>query len=103
MNANTLTVIDKLIPLSTYTYTHMQTLSLTLVSMKKRCDSKEDDKEARKTQVMADLKRNLPIEMSVNDVYGLSHSVANVNLRGEDEGFGLRGGRSQISVYEDVN
>lgn len=81
----------------------MQTLSLTLISMKKRCDSKVNDKEARKTEVMADLKRNLPIEMNMNDVYGLSQSVANVSLRGEDDGFGLRGGRSQVSVYEDVN
>lgn len=81
----------------------MQTLSLTLISMKKRCDNKVNDKEARKTEVMADLKRNLPIEMNMNDVYGLSQSVANVSLRGEDDGFGLRGGRSQVSVYEDVN
>ncbi len=82
----------------------MQTLALTLVSLKKRCDSRMDVKEARKTEVMADLKKNLPIEMNVNDVYGLSHSVANVSLRGEgDGGFGLRGGRSQVSVYEDVN
>jgi hypothetical protein len=82
----------------------MQTLSLTLISIKKRCDSRVDGKEARKTEVMADLKKNLPIEMNVNDVYGLSQSVANVNLRGEgDDGFGLRGGRSQVSVYEDVN
>ena len=81
----------------------MQTLSLTLISMKKRCDSRGNDKEARKAKVMADLKKNLPIEMSVNDVYGLSQSVANLNLRGEDDGFGLRGARSQVSVYEDVN
>lgn len=71
--------------------------------MKKRCDSRVNDKEARKTEVIADLKKNLPIEMNVNDVYGLSQSVANVNLRGDDDGFGLRGGRSQISVYEDVD
>ena len=81
----------------------MQTLSLILTSMKKRCDSRGDDKEVRKTEVMADLKKNLPIEMNVNDVYGLSQSVANVNLRGDDDGFGLRGARSQVSVYEDVN
>ena len=71
--------------------------------MKKRCDSRVNDKEARKTEVIADLKKNLPIEMNVNDVYGLSQSVANVHLRGDDDGFGLRGGRSQISVYEDVD
>ena len=71
--------------------------------MKKRCSSREDGKETRKTEVMADLKKNLPIEMNVNDVYGLSQSVANVTLRTEGDEFGLRPGRSQVSVYEDVN
>lgn len=52
---------------------------------------------------MADLKKNLPIEMNVNDVYGLSQSVANVTPRVENDEFGLRPGRSQVSVYEDVN
>lgn len=56
--------------------------------------------ETRKTEVMADLKQNLPMDMIVNSVYGLSQSVP---MRGEGEEFGLRGGRSQVSVYEDVN
>ena len=85
----------------------MQTLSLALISMKKRCDRRGSDEEGSKAEVMADLKKNLPIEMNVNDLYGLSQSVTNISQRGlgEDDGFGSRGynHRSQISVYEDVN
>ena len=63
------------------------------------------NEERREAEVMADLKKNLPIEMNVNDLYGLSQSVTNISNRGEDDGFGPRSfnHRSQISVYEDVN
>ena len=90
----------------------MQTLALALISMRKRCTESDSRKKpedinnrgGNKAAVMAEIKHNLPIEMRVNDLYGLSHSTTNIP-QGVDDGFGtdLYRHRSQISVYEDVS
>lgn len=71
--------------------------------MKKRCD-KRRTADTTKSAVMSEIKKNLPIEMRVNDLYGLSQSVTNLPQRDDDDGFesGLYRQKSQISVYEDV-
>ena len=83
-----------------------QTTSLVLISMKKRCSSNKvetDTNDTNKAAVMEEMKHNLPIEMRVNSLYGLSQSVTNLSQR-ENDVFGseLHRQRSQISVYEDV-
>lgn len=73
--------------------------------MKNRCNEREAELDGeRKAAVMAEMKQNLPIEMRVNDLYGLSHSVTNLN-QGADDRFGsnMRKEISHISVYEDVS
>ena len=75
--------------------------------MKKRCCSNKietDASDMNKAAVMAEMTHNLPIEMRVNDLYGLSQSVTNLSQR-ENDVFGseLQRQRSQISVYEDVS
>lgn len=84
-----------------------QTISLALISMKKRCCSNKVDTDVRDTNkaaVIEEIKHNLPIEMRVNDLYALSQSVTNLSQR-ENNMFGseLQKQRSQISVYEDVS
>ena len=82
-----------------------QTVSLALISMKKRCSvTDSEDTTPNKAVMMAEIKKNLPIEMRVNDLYGLSHSMTNISQRGSDVfDSEMRRQKSQISVYEDVN
>lgn len=73
--------------------------------MKKRCSvTDSEDTTPNKAVMMAEIKKNLPIEMRVNDLYGLSHSMTNISQRGSDVfDSEMRRQKSQISVYEDVN
>ena len=63
----------------------------------------DDDNERAKTEVMTDLKKHLPIEMNINDLYGLSQSATNLSMRGEGDTVFGHDHRNKVSAYEDVN
>lgn len=79
--------------------------------MKKRCGGggsfgagQTTNEAVDKAAVMAEIKENLPMDMTVNHVYGLSQSVTNLPQRESHDTFGeLYKPKSHVSVYEDVS
>ena len=76
--------------------------------MRKRCGSGSENQATNattdKAAVMAEIKENLPMEMTVNNVYGLSQSVNNLTQREGQDAFGeLHRPKSHVSVYEEVS
>ena len=76
--------------------------------MSKRCGGRSENQTtnapADNAAVMEEIKQNLPMEMTVNGVYGLSQSVTNLTQREGQDAFGeLHRPKSHVSVYEEVS